>query len=292
MATYNLENNIDFYAELYKQLESDNVESNEGYCLITNAPLIDNFVELECGHKFNYEPLYNDIKNHKQKFNTMEAYSSKLKYNEIRCPYCRNKTKTLLPYYEDLGLAKIPGVNFINPNCDPEEAYKKCECNILNVQSSIETGPPKIVKCPYMGTQINYFNGQYIGTNYGDEKYYCYKHKKQIIKTYKKQILDKKKEDLKQVKLAEKQKKKEEKEATKQKKVIISENFILCDKILLTGPNKGSPCGCKAFEEKKCKRHYKKPCIKNEMIESDIIENNIIENKNNIIENNIIEKII
>lgn len=285
MATYNLENNIDFYAELYKQLECDNVPINPDYCLITNTPLIENFVELECGHKFNYEPLYYDIKNHKQKFNTMEGYGSKLKYNEIRCPYCRNKIKAVLPYYENMGLDKIPGVNFMNPNCDPEDAYKKCEFIILNSKSSIETEPPKKIKCIHMGTQINYFNGGYVGTNYGDEKYYCYNHKKLITKTYKKQILDKKKEDLKLVKLAEKQKKKEEKEATKQKKVPASENFILCDKILLTGPKKGTPCGCKAFEENKCKRHCKKPCIKNEMIESDIIENNIIEN-------NIIEKII
>jgi hypothetical protein len=133
-----------------------------------------------------------------------------------------------------------------------------------------------------MGTQINYFNGEYIGSNYGDEKHYCYKHKKVITKTYKKEILDKKKEDLKLFKLAEKQKKKEEKNATKQNKAPIPENLILCDKILQTGPNKGSPCGCKVFEENKCKRHYKKTCIKNEIIESNIIESNSIEN--NIIE--------
>jgi hypothetical protein len=271
MATYNLENNIDFYAELYKQIADDNISNNDDYCLITNTPLTDNFVELECGHKFNYEPLYNDIKNHKQKFNTMEGFSSKLKYNEIRCPYCRNKIKAVLPYYEGMGFAKIQGVNCINPNCDPEDAYKKCEFIILTSQPSIETEPPKTLKCCNIGTQINYFNGEYIGTNYGDEKHYCYKHKKVITKTYKKEILDKKKEDLKLFKLAE-----------KQKKVPVSQNFILCDKILQTGPNKGTPCGCKVFEENKCKRHYKKTCIKNGIIESNIIENNIIEN--NIIE--------
>ena len=38
---------------------------------------------MECGHKFNYLPLFNDIKNHKQKFNGMEGTSSKLDLNQI-----------------------------------------------------------------------------------------------------------------------------------------------------------------------------------------------------------------
>lgn len=304
MATYNLENNIDFYAELYKQLDSDNLENKDNNCLITNMPLTDKFVELECGHKFNYEPLYNDVKNHKQKFNNMEAYTSRLKYNELRCPYCRTKSNVLLPYYEELGLEKISGVNFINNNYDPDHPYKKCEftilCNQISIATDLESPPTSIIKCPHMGTQINYTQSGFVGGNYGDEKYYCYKHKKVMTKTYKKQILDKKKEELKLIHLSEKQKKKEEKESIiKQKKGIIPKNVILCDAILQNGSNKGKLCGCKAVSETRCKRHYKKNInTENIIIENTNTENMIIENisteniiiEKMIIENNIVEK--
>ena len=66
---YNIEGGIDFYSELYKSLD---IEENEhktiedlNMCLITNSPLESNHIQLTCGHKFNYIPLYFDIKNHK-----------------------------------------------------------------------------------------------------------------------------------------------------------------------------------------------------------------------------------
>ena len=70
---YNIEGGIDFYEELYKSLDVDEdnnkTEDDKNLCLITNKPLCDKFVKMECEHKFNYIPLYLDIKNHKQKFN-------------------------------------------------------------------------------------------------------------------------------------------------------------------------------------------------------------------------------
>jgi hypothetical protein len=92
-----------------KTAEDDNL------CLITKEPLTDKHVILKCGHKYNYIPLFNDVKTHKQKFNALESSSGQLKYNEIRCPYCRNKQNELLPYYEELGLSKTHGVNYIDP---------------------------------------------------------------------------------------------------------------------------------------------------------------------------------
>ena len=64
---YNIEGEVDFYKELY-DFSNDNIEnSNElNKCLITYSDLIDNFVELKCGHKFNYAPLYKDIYNYKK----------------------------------------------------------------------------------------------------------------------------------------------------------------------------------------------------------------------------------
>jgi hypothetical protein len=41
------------------------------------------FVKLNCGHNFNYIPLFNDLVNHKKKFNMMESNSGFLKKDEI-----------------------------------------------------------------------------------------------------------------------------------------------------------------------------------------------------------------
>ena len=84
---YKVEGNIDFFSELYKSLDYDDCQPDDNICLISNQPLIDRFVKLTCGHTFNYLPLYNDIINHKAKFNSMEATSGRLKQSQIRCPY-------------------------------------------------------------------------------------------------------------------------------------------------------------------------------------------------------------
>ena len=81
---YSIEGEIDFYAELNSLSNDVNIDKDAGdsdanntcnainennICLITGDKLTDHSVELKCGHKFNYIPLYNDIKNHKLKFN-------------------------------------------------------------------------------------------------------------------------------------------------------------------------------------------------------------------------------
>ena len=95
-----IEGNIDFYAELYKSLDDDDTKinddiNNNNICLISKQPLIERFLELSCGHKFNYIPLYNDTINHKLKFNNMEAHG-RLKKNKNRCPYCRKIQNKIL----------------------------------------------------------------------------------------------------------------------------------------------------------------------------------------------------
>lgn len=316
MTKYKIEGGIDFYEELYKSLD---IEENEqktdednNLCLITNQPLTDKYFQIDCGHKFNYIPLYLDIKNHKQKFNGMEGSSSRLQTDEIRCPYCRKKQKGLLPYYEELNLAKIHGVNFIDINIKSHNSshnsnYKTCEFLTYNINfdasgnnpvetSSDNLGNCKFTKCFHLGSQINYFHGNTEGENYGDEKHYCWNHKKQMVKKYKQDIKDKAKDDLKKAKLIakeqakkskdeEKQKEKEEKQKTKDetkknkedakktnKSKQPSENVVLgssiitdlagneliigCQEILKLGPNKGTHCGCKIVLENMCKRHF------------------------------------
>ena len=310
MTDYVIEGNVDFYNKLYNSLDiEDDYNNDENLCLITNQPLTENFIKMECGHKFNYLPLFYDIKNHKQKFNGMEGSSSKLNLNQIRCPYCRKKQIGILPYYEEMELGKINGVNYISPNCKDKPTYYKykyCEFMNLNPNYSAEGINPvessfynsdncKFIKCSHTyALQIN--SGIINGENYGDEKYYCWSHKKEMIKKYKKQIIDKQKEDIKNEKLKKKEdikneklKKKEDIKKIKEEKInyklanntkyiknpnnnVIAndENIILgpsnvldfidinelCIEIVKSGMKKGLQCSCTKFKDNLCKRHF------------------------------------
>jgi len=296
MVKYNIEGGLDFYSELYKSLDIEECEEktqeDENRCLITNQQLIDKHVVMDCGHKFNYIPLYNDIINHKTKFNFMEGTHSKLNINEIRCPYCRKKQNHLLPYYHEFGLAKVNGVNFYDPNLKQSHLnYNKShKCEYIYPNPSYDISKPET------DTNSKYLNNKscynYGATNifvynkinplepitYGDTKYYCYTHKKDMIKQYKLQQKEKEKNEKKNAKILEKEMKLLEKQAVKAKekeekqkakvlkKELISENIVLgtsnvviqsgCVQILKTGTNKGTPCGCKIVSENMCKRHY------------------------------------
>ena len=301
MVKYNIEGGLDFYTELYKSLDIEEGEEDENKCLITNQPLTDKYVTMECGHKFNYIPLFNDLVNHKTKFNFMEGTFSKLTTNEIRCPYCRTKQNYLLPYYEEFGLAKVNGVNFYDPNLKPTYPngtyiLHKCEYKYPNPIYDISTPETstnsKYLKktCHYHGTKINIYNKLKPSEpiTYDDTKYYCYTHKKEMIKNYKLQQKEKKmlekeneKNEKKKLKMLEKEnkllekqklkaKEKEEKDKAKLLKKkstsTTTENVVLgplnlesqtgCIQILKSGINKGNPCGCKIISENMCKRHF------------------------------------
>lgn len=299
MNKYKIEGGIDFFDELYKSLDVDEeekkTEDDKNKCLITNQLLVDKYVTLKCGHKFNYIPLYHDIVNHKKKFNLMEGSNGKLKTDEIRCPYCRKKQNELLIYYEELGLEKIDGVNFYDPNLKQQNTnyhYSTHKCEFKWPNSFYDPNKPESdTNCKYLnyqscghysGTKISIYNNENPSQpiTYGDDKYYCYTHKKEMIKQYKlqqkeKEKLEKKKakELEKQTKILEKQnakmKEKEEKQKAKEaakalKKNPITENVVLgpsmvqsgCIQILKTGLNKGKPCGCNIFSENMCKRHH------------------------------------
>ena len=323
MKKYNIEGNIDFYSELYKSLDIEEnehkTEEDSKLCLITKQPLIDKYFEMNCGHKFNYLPLYLDIKNHKQKYNGMESTSCQLKKDEIRCPYCRKKQTGILPYYEELGLTKINGVNIINNEivtklpvcgsfshivCQFLELNPNFDKNNNNLVNDYNEGNPKFLKCFKYGTQIDYncLKGQYKKGNHvvdysmpesKDKNYYCFCHKKVVIKNYKYTIVNQAKEELKNIKIKEKEelknikiKEKEELKKVKQIKKLdsiskkniknqnidnienivigvinLSENEIVnndksCLEILKTGIKKGECCGCNVFSDSLCKRHY------------------------------------
>ena len=268
MLKYKIEGGLDFFTELYKSLDDsddeEKIHEESNMCLIDNTPLADKYVQMECGHKFNYIPLYLDIKNHKQKFNGLESTSGRLNQDEIRCPYCRQKQKGVLPYYEELGLEKLHGINYINPNYKSFNSsagyYKTCQFILPNPQfdpsgnNIVETdktnsGNCKFLQCFVLGSQINYYHGMLDGVNYGDENYYCWTHKKVVIKKHKKELSDKAKLEVKQAKLKEKEEaklvKQKEKEEAKLKakedklkvlKKIKTENIVL-GPVIIVGAN-------------------------------------------------------
>lgn len=302
MVNYKIEGGINFFDELYKLLDNqeDEFKSNidETKCLITNQILSENFVTLDCGHKFNYIPLYNDLVNYKQKFNYQESRANMLKPGEIRCPYCRKKQQKILPLIPDLNLPTIEGVNIEKSNIKNggiSHSYPLCEFLLPNKYfnpnypeaepNEENLGNVKFVVCNCYGSKFVEGSNMYIPNN---DKVYCYKHKKKIVSEYNKELNQKvkeenkkkyleEKEEMKKKKLEEKEeqkkKKLEEKEEKKKKQMeekkklqevinIPEENMVLnnqtCIQILKTGSNKGKQCGCKIFSNNMCRRHYNK----------------------------------
>jgi hypothetical protein len=123
MSKYTIEGNINFQEELYKLLDEESDNEDE-CCQITGLPLKDKYVNLECNHHFNYDALYKEIYKQKYEFRTYDVNAlskkdlqkfrdSKLDYF-IKCPYCRNLQFTVLPYYNELGLKEIYGINSLD----------------------------------------------------------------------------------------------------------------------------------------------------------------------------------
>jgi hypothetical protein len=120
---YTIEGNINFQEELYKLLDQDS-EDEDTLCQITGLPLKDNSITLECKHHFNYDALYKEIYNQKYEFKTYDLHTLPKKDLEkyrnsnldyfIKCPYCRSIQFTILPYYEELGLQKVYGINSLD----------------------------------------------------------------------------------------------------------------------------------------------------------------------------------
>jgi hypothetical protein len=152
MINYSIEGNVDFFKELQTIQHSienthDNTDNN---CLLTGECLLPDAVTLQCGHKFNYKPLFNEVllqkctilpknisasmvasyvqgpgQKHNETVSTQHYNSSlnlettKLSYNEVKCPYCRTITPYLLPYYPYPDIKQIRYVNTPSNLCMP-----------------------------------------------------------------------------------------------------------------------------------------------------------------------------
>ena len=261
MSNYVIEGNFDFYKELYESLDdSDNNidELSAQVCLISNAPLTKHFVELECKHKFNYVSLFKDLVNHKTKFSSLDTH--RLKVNEIRCPYCRNKQGNVLPYIEELGLPKEHGVNWIN----------------MDLMSTSNVIDLKLGQCCWgNGYECSAIH---VLTNGSTNLDYCYYHYKltarKLLMAQKLKLKLEAKALIAQQKAEEKQKKLDAKnelkaakaleKANKKKHIVVNtdENVVLsaqqmCQVILKSGPRKGEACGSAVKLNNCCTRHGK-----------------------------------
>ena len=266
MTKYFIEENINFYEELYKSLDKEDNQENSDYCLISNQPLTENYVTMCCGHKFNYQPLFYDILNHKKKFNSMERHH--LRSTDIRCPYCRNVQKKLLPYVE--GYPKVHGVNFIDDSTSKmQHTFKSNSMKLVNDGYIVGD-------CCYDTSKVGE-NGEVLKcTNnmvkvFTNNKFYCPLHKYMMLKKIMQENKMKLKEEKKKAKEEEKMKKIEEKMKLKAEKkkpkltsvvvsldenTVITNEIVVCSQILKTGIKKGTSCNCKIFKDGVCKRHY------------------------------------
>ena len=126
----------------FKEALLDNLNNDrEDKCLISSDILNKNFVELPCGHKFNYIPLYNEIIYQKRKPSCLE--STRLSINQIKCPYCREISNQLIPYQELPGVYKLYGINspekYVLPTYKCEWKYKsgKKKNEICNAKAGL-----------------------------------------------------------------------------------------------------------------------------------------------------------
>jgi hypothetical protein len=281
MPKYVVEGNISFYEELYKSLdEPESQEESADLCLITNSPLTENFVTLNCNHKFNYDAIYNDIHCHKKKYNSMERCSVKQK--EIRCPYCRTIHPSLLPHIE--GYQKVHGVNYYDEKFEITSTYNNCISDYTKGVCCYVSAPVDNItpKCNIHYVKVLTLDGKtYCGMHYNirtREIYRANKIKEQMEKKKAAMLAKQKIKDEKtKAKIEEKMKKQEEKLKQKAEKMnakvnkMKNENVIIsssqqqpveidetkCIQILKSGPNKGKQCGCKIVSQGVCGKHNK-----------------------------------
>jgi len=130
---YKFEGDIDFY----KALENFEVDDCEEKCNITGQPLVQYNITLQCGHAFNYEPLYNEIKMQKS-VKTARFKRSKLALGQMKCPLCRNVQPKILPWIPTItSCPKIIGVN----------TPPRMSMCINNCKYILKSGKNKGVKC-------------------------------------------------------------------------------------------------------------------------------------------------
>jgi hypothetical protein len=132
---YEVEDDLDLnFFEALKNMQQpqQSQQSHDNACLITNEPLNSFHVSLECGHKFNYEPLYQEVLRQKGRLG-IHNYHEKIGMHQVKCPYCRTLTNRLLPCVGQHPVIKrLVGVNAPACMCMPGiecSHHANCEMN-------------------------------------------------------------------------------------------------------------------------------------------------------------------
>jgi len=185
-----------------------------------------------------------------------------------------------LPFYDDLRLKKVDGVNWIFPLVQFTPHTTKCCYSIdnPNFNPDLPEDPGtnlKTINCDYLA----HYSITHLGVIHG-ESHYCYQHKKVVLEKNKSDMKIKQKEEKQATRLKLKEANKKLKEELKQQakiaklqemssvnldaNVVISsvsfdfDNTQKCVEILKTGTRKGSACSLKTLNPQLqlCKRHY------------------------------------
>jgi len=205
--------------------ESIRDTDTDNNCLLTKEALNDIHVTLNCGHKFNYIPLYKEVVIQKTSAGmTTNGYynSCTLRLNEMKCPYCRRVQDKLLPFLNYDNIKKLRGVNAPESVCMKS---RMCE-HVETASKRKNTKKKKSDSCECNATHV--VNGAY----------YCKKHYEQ-----QKEQQQKEQQQLQQ---------QENKEETSSSSTTIeSENANVCGVIIKTGKKKGLPC----TSSSKCRIH-------------------------------------
>ena len=115
----NVNNILNKYKDLFEEDEPS--LDNSSTCLISKEKLHDTFfVQLPCGHKFNYKEIYSEIIHQKYKNPNLMLLP-----NQFQCPYCRKLYNKLIPYYEDESNAFEIKVN----NCTSKNILPLIPCS-------------------------------------------------------------------------------------------------------------------------------------------------------------------
>jgi len=206
--SYIVEDNLNFFSMLHQENIEEEKDNSVKVCYISGQPLLEDAIHLDCKHSFNYEPLFNDIYEHKKKSNMNEINHVDIK--SIRCPYCRQIQNMLLP--PNPSKPPVFGVNYYSDELD---------------YSSLNKNLQEIPKCDYVGK-----SGKPCTLRLGKQNqdgFYCLTH---LIK-------------LRRVKIIEMENKyfrflKEQNDNLKKNVLLLKSSF--CVEILKRGPRKGEKC--------------------------------------------------
>ena len=192
--------------------DSVNDIDTDNNCLLTKEVLNHIYITLNCGHKFNYIPLYKEVVIQKTSAGmTTNGYynSSTLRLNEMKCPYCRRVQDKLLPFLNYDNIKKLRGVNAPESLC---MKVRMCE-HVETANNNKKKNTKKKISDSCECNAIHTVNGAY----------YCKKH-------YEWQ------------KEQQQEEQQENKEETSSSSSFKSENTNMCGVIIKTGKKKGLPC--------------------------------------------------